>query len=1167
MAFPTLFPYGKGDPTCKARVCEVKLADAFKHLIRYGDYSPEGHLRWRFASHPRFPYWGLNMRQRHQLLSQARIYLQHHPTDAHLTVEELRSMVGQLSSENLMKRVQRYAAKLLGSGPYWFQRYQELRCLLEQKGAATFFWTVSAADTYWPDLHALMPHPPTQNISHEMRTQAVINNPHISDWYFTNRLRDFVDSWLLKILDAEWYWYRLEYQARGSTHAHGCAKLSNDPGLCQLVKLAATGWIASQQQANLTDPTSDEYQSLQLQIDRGKKAKDTAIQYADWIVTTANDSNFQNRFQRPIPHPSSQRLSEVLQDEDDDYKSLVNCVERHTACSPAYCLRVAPGQQQPCCRFKYPKPEQPFSDIQFERVTENYVRATLTTKRNDPRVNSHNRVLLQNWRANVDIQVVIDMEACAKYIAKYVAKGEPPSTSMLSIFSTCVDKLHETSNTASLFRCSMMRAVGERDISAQETAHLLLSEPLYSCTYSFLTVSLNGSRQIRDLKDQSTTDQVVDPSLLDYYANRLQYRSRFPQIESMCLMQFIKSFKVSNQEISKRSNEVIVRTFPSFSPSPHGQYYSQYCKYQLIKYKPWIGQASNLWSNAEETDQVLVEAYQQYLQSNEVHAFIPHFADELSHAEQYLLQDDTDEDNTHPERNQEEWMELCRLNQRFSNHTDDHTDHDWSEQANAMPPDILAECPKWITITPRRQQQVNLQSLNQEQLQAYNIVASHHRSLLNGNNPNPLHMIVCGTAGTGKSFLVSAIAQTLGDTCMLTGTTGLAGFNICGSTLHSVLWLPIQHLNNSDLQGPSLARLQHRLTGKQYLIIDEMSMLGQRMMAWVDKRLRQATGHLDKPLGGISVILIGDFGQLPPVGDKPLYFQNPQHPIAQHGHSIYKLFDTVVILQQMLRQSSSDTSTESFRQLLLRLRNGLTTEDDWNQLLLQSPQHVEIAGFKDAVHLFYDNASVAEMNHAKLHSLNAPVARINAIHSCSAAAGVKPDDAGGLEPVIFLATGAKVMLTRNLWPEVGLCNGTTGTVVSLLFRSQQPPPSLPIAAIVQFDAYTGPIFNSTPLYVPIPPVTFEWQSKNKQYSRQQLPLKLSYALTIHKSQGQTLSKAVIDIGKSERVAGLTFVALSRLRHLTDAIIQPMTLERLLSIKKSPQLQRRLQEEQRLYEQQ
>ena len=246
--FPALFPYGTGDPTCKGRRHEVKLTECFKHLIRYGDTGPDSQQRWRFASHPRFPYWALNMKQRHQLLSQAKVYLHQNPRDAHLTVEELRAMVGQMRGEQLMKRIQRYAAKLPGTHQYWFQRYLELRSLLEQKGAATFFWTVSSADTYWPDLHALMPHPQNEQVTHQMRIQAVISNPHLTDWYFCNRLKDFVNHWLLQVLDVEWYWYRCEYQARGSTHAHGCAKLKNDPDLCRLVKSAAAGWVAKQKQ-------------------------------------------------------------------------------------------------------------------------------------------------------------------------------------------------------------------------------------------------------------------------------------------------------------------------------------------------------------------------------------------------------------------------------------------------------------------------------------------------------------------------------------------------------------------------------------------------------------------------------------------------------------------------------------------------------------------------------------------------------------------------------------------------------------------------------------------------------------------------------------------------------------------------------------------------------
>ena len=124
---------------------------------------------------------------------------------------------------------------------------------------------------------------------------------------------------------------------------------------------------------------------------------------------------------------------------------------------------------------------------------------------------------------------------------------------------------------------------------------------------------------------------------------------------------------------------------------------------------------------------------------------------------------------------------------------------------------------------------------------------------------------------TGKSYLIGAIAQLLNDHCILTGTTGMASFNICGNTLHSALQLPVHQSSQCELQGAALQRLQLRLKDKHYLIIDEMSMMGHKMLTWVDKRLRQASGKLDSLLGGFSVILLCNFGQLPPVGDRPLY--------------------------------------------------------------------------------------------------------------------------------------------------------------------------------------------------------------------------------------------------------------------------------------------------------
>ena len=101
---------------------------------------------------------------------------------------------------------------------------------------------------------------------------------------------------------------------------------------------------------------------------------------------------------------------------------------------------------------------------------------------------------------------------------------------------------------------------------------------------------------------------------------------------------------------------------------------------------------------------------------------------------------------------------------------------------------------------------------------------------------------------------------------------------------------------------------------------------------------------------------------------------------------------------------------------------------------------------------------MAKYNFEKLNNLGSQIARISALHSGKNAKNAKLDDAGGLDAVIFLARGAAVMLTSNLWQEVGLCNGATGVVEDLVFHPDCPPPCLPIAALVHFSHYTGLLF-------------------------------------------------------------------------------------------------------------
>ena len=106
----------------------------------------------------------------------------------------------------------------------------------------------------------------------------------------------------------------------------------------------------------------------------------------------------------------------------------------------------------------------------------------------------------------------------------------------------------------------------------------------------------------------------------------------------------------------------------------------------------------------------------------------------------------------------------------------------------------------------------------------------------------------------------------------------------------------------------------------------------------------------------------------------------------------------------------------------------------------------------------------------------------------------------------FICKGASVMLTMNIWPPVGLCNGSMGTVMDIIYSVNNQPPDLPTAVVVKFDYYSGPLFSNMPSCVPIPPVTATVTIGNSIHERQQIPLKLAWALTIHKSQGMTLKR-------------------------------------------------------------
>uniref|UniRef100_A0A1X7TX81 ATP-dependent DNA helicase n=1 Tax=Amphimedon queenslandica TaxID=400682 RepID=A0A1X7TX81_AMPQE len=238
-----------------------------------------------------------------------------------------------------------------------------------------------------------------------------------------------------------------------------------------------------------------------------------------------------------------------------------------------------------------------------------------------------------------------------------------------------------------------------------------------------------------------------------------------------------------------------------------------------------------------------------------------------------------------------------------------------------------------------------------------------------------------------------------------------------------------------------------------------------------DRRLRQAFPLKSQILfGGCSVLLFGDFGQLPPVFGLVLYTTQSNSDL---GCRAYTHFTKDFTLTQVMRQSGQDLN-----------KNADTTEEDWEHQMEQTPTKItDYSSFDNALRLF---PMVEESGH--------PIAEIKAVHTRANASSASPDDAGGLVQVVKASKSARVMLTSNLWLEVGLVNGAMGTVEAICYLKDKPL-ALPLPVMVWFDRYSGPtMYNGT---VPITPIWRSWTFLGGQCSCLQLPLKLAWAVTIH----------------------------------------------------------------------
>ncbi|WP_394553624.1 ATP-dependent RecD-like DNA helicase [Agromyces sp. MMS24-JH15] len=377
------------------------------------------------------------------------------------------------------------------------------------------------------------------------------------------------------------------------------------------------------------------------------------------------------------------------------------------------------------------------------------------------------------------------------------------------------------------------------------------------------------------------------------------------------------------------------------------------------------------------------------------------------------------------------------------------------------------------------------------------------------------HVFVTGRAGTGKSTLLTHLNWNTKKQIVICAPTGVAALNVGGQTIHSLFRLPIGVIADHRIdQNDTVRKI---LNAMDTLVVDEVSMVNADLMDAMDRSLRQARQRQAEPFGGAQVVLFGDPYQLAPVpgsGDERRYFADTYRSMWFFDAKVWDEADLRIFeLGEVHRQHD-----DAFKHMLNAVRHGQVTAEIAGVLNETGarrplPEHGVIT-------LATTNSTVNRINHSQLHRLPG--------QSVANEAEVNGEFGGRAYPAderLELKVGAQVMFLRNDTMVRGdgprWVNGTIGTVTSLHRELR-----------VEVDGEEHEV----------EPVTWEryrysWDPVAKKLEREvvaeftQFPLRLAWAVTIHKSQGASYDAAVIDLGPRTFSPGQTYVALSRLTSL------------------------------------
>ena len=1072
----------------------------------------------------------------------------------------------------------RFLQPVRGTPPYWQKIMYDLLAAIKQLGIFTWFLTLSAADLRWNDTIQsiarqycqVLTDEQVNKMSWDVKCKWLRENPVTAARHFEFRLdklfKDVIMNKELQPLGAiNDYFFRIEFQQRGSPHAHCVLWVDGAPQLATHSANDVVEFIDKFATCHLPSDDDEMHELVLLQKHSHSKS--------------CQKRGDKCRFRFPKPPATSTVITNI--DATD------TAMSREMACdivAMVHKLLLESGNEHLYLEQLLKKANIPQKSYHNAlKCAQKSTTVLLKRNPNEININPYNKVILQAWQANTDLQFVIDPYACIHYIVSYVTKDE---REMGQVLRAAAAELGNENVKEKMKTCAK-QFLQMREVSAQEAVYRVLGLPLHKATFSTVFVSTDFKENRVKIVKPNYVINDMDDDEEDVFAKNVSDRcaSRPSHLEQMCLAEFARWYVVVGRQsgqsddsnlkqngnesdslddeltgqltdwpksirlqdgmgsMRKRSKPSVIR-YHSFShvKEPKKHYHSL-----LMLYKPWRN---------EEKD--LLQGYNSYAESfnateEEINTKRKSFE---SHRDVIDAAVETYEENGPPVHS---WDMLAPQTEQERGDLHEEGSYEDPEHLLTQPPEGSAAHPSVtasatdIVISSEKKQgilsdeefRVKVQSLNASQRCIFQWILKWCnacvKSKANRTKPDPFHIFLTGGAGTGKSHVISAVYQLLmkrlprhGDDpddipVLLTAPTGVAAFNINGITLHSAFLLPLGQTNcYKKLSDDKRNSLRNRFSNLQVLIIDEISMVGSDMLLAIHRRLREIKG-LEKAFGGVSIFAIGDLYQLPPVC-QPQVFDLPTGAMEMFQGSLWEDHFKVVQLSEIMRQKED----AAFAQLLSRIRTGDHTSSDVELLSSRVvTPHTENHP-QDALHVYATNAQVKEHNEEMLNLLDAEIKEIPSIDVIPAAFGeykLSDDDryTGGLAKILRMGTGARVMLIRNVDVGDGLVNGSQGNVVGFEEKNQKVK-----KIFVKFDSNRCGIAarrkqtcRSDAVEVEQIEVKFTISKKGgEEIKRCQFPLRLAWAVTIHKVQGITTEKIVVSF-QNRFHSGQAYVAMSR----------------------------------------